>query len=68
MIYKKKINMNLLNETTDEQWASFILQYFHLARCKNILPRWKITKSMRATSCDDNIVTSKWSLHLILTT
>ena len=49
-------------------WASLFLQYFHLTRCKNNLPRWIITKSRRATSYDYNIVTSKWHLYLIVTT
>ena len=33
--------------------------YFDLARCKNYLARCKLTKSRRATTYDDIIVTSK---------
>ena len=48
--------------------ASLILQFFHLARYKDNLPRWKFTKSRRATSYDENTVTSKWLVHLIVMT
>ena len=42
-----------------EHWASLILMYFDLARCKNYLARCKITKSRKPTTYDDNIVTSR---------
>ena len=46
---------------TLRHWASLILMYFDLERCK-------VAKSRRATTYDDIIVTSKWSVYLILMT